>query len=231
MMADRARRYERRFRQRQGVTEDAMRLIAERGAVVQGGPFAGMRYPADLIADVDTPRGKLLGSYEHEIQQPFMAALRRGVRTFIDVGCADGYYAVGMPVADHQITSYAFDLASSARRLCFEVALINAVESRVRIGRRFSTPALESIDPRDGIMLCDIEGAEADLFDPQLVARLDATTVLIEVHETGRPGLSDYLRRTFDKTHVISRVEQASRESGLQEFRPPELHWLVCDPI
>src|ERR1039458_8198220 len=115
LMADRARRYERRFRHQQGVTAAAQRLIEDGGAAVRSGPFAGMLYPPNRIADVDSPSAKLLGVYEREIQGAFADALEHGVSTMVDIGCADGYYAVGMPFASSAVTSYAFDLASSAR--------------------------------------------------------------------------------------------------------------------
>lgn len=231
LMANRARRYEREFRRRQGIVADALILIGNGPAVVRSGPFAGMRYPPDRIADVDTPGAKLLGTYEREIRRPFAEALRRGVRTFVDIGCADGYYAVGMAFASQELTTFAYDLASSARRLCREVAQANGVASRVHVHGRFTGAVINELDLSGALVLCDIEGSEADLFsDSVLLKRLCGTTVVIEVHETNHPGLSDWLDDRFARSHAVEHVYQQRRSHGLEEFRPPELHWLICEP-
>src|SRR5215204_4418004 len=64
--------------------------------VVQEGPFAGMRY---LSETRDPILPKLVGSYEAEIQPWIRAAITQRYRRVIDVGCAEGYYAVGMALA------------------------------------------------------------------------------------------------------------------------------------
>jgi hypothetical protein len=237
LLADRARRYERDLRERHGVGEIARQLIGDAPMVVRDGPFCGLRYPEGRVADIDAPVAKLLGTYERELHPVFGAALARGVDTFIDVGSADGYYAVGLPTADRRITTYAFDLSRSARELCAEVARLNDVRGQVRIGKRFSSSSLSSIEPDGALMLCDIEGTEAALFEPGLVRRLRLTTVVIEVHEHVVPGLSDQLCSVFAPTHTVRRIEQAPREvsHGLppiafSEFRPSGQDWLVCEP-
>ena len=65
---------------------------------------------------------------------------------------------------------------------------MNGVAHRVNISRRFSERSLPTVDLSGALVLCDIEGAEADLFTPTLVKRLLASTVVIEVHEDVRPG-------------------------------------------
>jgi hypothetical protein len=233
-MADRARRFERGWRQRHGITDAATRLVGARGGVaeVSAGPFAGMRYPVDRLADVDTPVGKLMGVYEVEIYAPFEKAIAGGTETFIDIGCADGYYAVGMPYASPKITTHAFDLAKSANHLCREVAQLNDLGRRVRIGRRFSIKTLDRIAPEGALMLCDIEGAEADLFGRALVGRLAATTVVIEVHEDVRPGIGAALRSLFEASHEVEFVTQrpVADDPAVAENRSPLVRWLVATP-
>jgi hypothetical protein len=237
LMADRARRYERDFRERQGVTVIARELVGSGPMEVQAGPFTGMRYPSDRVADIDAPVAKMLGTYEQELRNVFTEALADELRTFVDVGCADGYYAVGMPYADRRLMSYAFDLSPSARDLCRVVARINALEDRVRIGTRFTARSLDVIDDPDALLLCDIEGAEGALFDANLVGRLSRAIVVIEVHEKDDPSMSARLRDCFDPSHTVDRVNQQPRETlrglpplAFEENRPQTLHWLVCRP-
>jgi hypothetical protein len=245
-MADRVRRYERHVRAREGVTEIAERLLNGEPPVVRGGPFAGLRYPRDRIADIDVPVAKLLGVYEREIATVFEDAIGRGTSTFVDVGCADGYYAVGMALASPRLTTHAFDIARSARALCTDVAAINHLAGRVIVEDRFSIASLDGLEMHGALMLCDIEGAEHTLFDGPLVARLRHTFVAIEVHEHAVPGLSEHLRGAFAATHTHRAVGQAKHRPedfedlpltpaeiaiALRENRPASLHWLVFDPL
>jgi hypothetical protein len=232
-MANRARRYERDYRARQGITTAAERLASEQGAIVSAGPFVGLRYPADRLADVDTPVGKLTGVYEEEIHQPFEAAIARGVTTFLDVGCADGYYAVGMPYRSPGLITHAFDLSADARELCRRVARINDLEDRVNVGKRFSARSLDNLNTDGALMLCDIEGGEVRLFDRELVRRLTNTTVVIEVHEDFRPGAGSDLTSRFAGSHSVRMVAQREtiKRPVLAEYRPPLLHWLVAEPL
>ncbi|MDA8069763.1 MAG: hypothetical protein M0T77_14320 [Actinomycetota bacterium] len=231
-MADRARSYEQALRLRLGIAEQATQWVQLNGRVVQAGPFAGMRLIVERLVEIDAPVARLLGVYEREIWAPFEAAVKREVPIFIDVGCADGYYAVGMPFASPSTTCYAYDLARSARDLCEATAAVNGVSNRVKVGSRFSERTLLSVDPVGALMLCDIEGAEADLFTPTLVRRLAEATVVIEIHEDIRPGLGMELTRRFTPTHRVETVNQAAMERSLamNENRPPLLHWLVATP-
>jgi len=244
-MANRARRYERGLRGREGVTALAERLLGGREAVVRAGPFAGMRYPPRRLGDVDAAVAKLLGVYEREIAWVFERAIAQRVPAFIDVGCADGYYGVGMACASPATTTYAFDLAPSARELCATTAAFSGVAPRVRIGRRLTHAALAALPTDGALVLCDIEGAEVELLDAHAARLLARAVVVVEVHEDQRPGAGERLRAAFARTHDATAVAQQPRAErpaalhgfspqelacALHEFRDPRLHWLVLEP-
>lgn len=244
-MADRARRYEREVRRREGVTVAAERLLDGRAPIVQAGPFAGLRYPADRIADIDAVVAKLLGVYEREIAWVFKRALASKVPTFIDIGCADGYYAVGMAQASQATTTFAYDLSSTARELCSETAIASSAQERMRIGKRFSLETLASLPVDGALVLCDIEGGEVELLDSTAAVALAPCVVVVEVHEDTRPGAGDELQAAFALTHRAVTVRQQPRSDvperlagwsaderarALREFRGPRLHWIVFEP-
>src|SRR4051794_32047012 len=122
LMAERARKYEVGVREREGITGLAHRI----DPVVQVGPFTGLRYPDDRLAEVDAPVAKFLGVYESEIAYVFEG----DYSVFVDVGCADGYYVAGM--ARRGVRSVGFDIARSARELCTALAALNGVDVTVR---------------------------------------------------------------------------------------------------
>jgi predicted RNA methylase len=243
--ANRARRYEREVRASGGVTAAAERLLAGQEPTVQAGPFAGMKYPPDRIADIDASATKLLGTYELEIAWVFERALKSNVTTFLDIGCADGYYAVGMAYASPTITTYAYDLASSARELCAATAVASGAEGRVRIAKCFRRETLANLAVEEALVLCDIEGGEVELLDSRVAAALRCCVVVVEVHESQRRGAGARLREVFATTHDVITVAQrprvdipgpleswsaAERTVALSEFRDPDLHWLVFEP-
>ena len=60
----------------------------------QSGPFAGMSCISEAICSSLVP--KLLGSYESELHQVLNQILETDYQNVIDIGCAEGYYAVGL---------------------------------------------------------------------------------------------------------------------------------------
>ena len=245
-MADRARSYEREYRIRHGITGLGERLASSTDATVRSGPFAGLRYPADRLADVDAPVAKLVGCYEQEIADIFADALGGGVRTFVDVGSADGYYAVGMAVRNPLLTTYAYDLSRSARRLCAAVAALNGVADRVRLGRRCDARELRGLPLEGALMLCDIEGGEAEFFDARTVgpAAPHPRRRRSPRRGPGRTGAQASRTPSSRRTRPAS-CPRESREPddarldgwtaaelalGMTESRRPEDHWLDLVP-
>lgn len=225
MMANRARRYERDLRERQDITAVAERM----DPVVQAGPFAGLRYPPERLADVDAPVAKLQGVYEREIIDVFASAV--GCPLFVDIGAADGYFAVGMAHASRATVVHAYDIARSARELCATVARLNSAEQRVIIRRRFTRKDLAELDLTGALVLCDIEGGERRLFDGALAAQLAPARVVIEVHEFAVPGTNAHLQRVFAPTHSMRVIHQQERDErpGF-ETKHADLHWVDMTP-
>ena len=88
-------------------------LLPQLGDRVVAGPFAGMTYPPDSAEGYFVP--KLLGCYEQELH-PALAQFCQGrPGTVLNIGCAEGYYAVGLARALPNVTIYAWDIAPNAR--------------------------------------------------------------------------------------------------------------------
>lgn len=240
--AARARRYESKLRADRGITALAERYVTAHGSTTSGGPFRGLRYPPDRLAEVDAPVAKLVGAYEQELASIFTEAAVEGLG-LVDVGCADGYYAVGYPLIAPGATSYAYDIAGSARRLCRTLARLNGVEDRVRIGSRVD---LEQLPPDAGLMLVDIEGAEVELLTADSVRSLGGIRIVIEAHEDERPGAVAHLTEVLAPTHDVRTVRRSPRrpqdfpalggwsaedaQRALDELRAPRQVWLDCRP-
>src|SRR6478752_2830493 len=88
-------------------------FVAQHGAKILGGPFAGMEYVSVATEGALVPR--LLGSYESELHPHLQAFAEEGLDCVIDVGCAEGYYAVGLARMMPDVAVHAYDIDEKAR--------------------------------------------------------------------------------------------------------------------
>ncbi len=211
VMAERAHRHQQGLHAASGHLAAAERFVELFGSQVRRGPFAGMTYEPGRMLSLQ----KLLGIYEHELHDWIESALARRPRTFVDIGASDGYYAVG--VARRGVPVEAFESGRSARRRIAELARANGVSVNVRATATAARVRALALDA--AFVLSDCEGAEDDIFDQVTVDALRTATVIIEVHETMRPGTERRLRRRFDATHHCERAIPADRDpSGYPEL-------------
>jgi hypothetical protein len=206
VMADRAHRHQQALHEEWGLSTISDDLVAAHGDRVVRGPFAGMRYPSDRIGSIP----KRLGAYELELHGWLNEALAAPPARFVDIGAADGFYAVG--IALRGIPVEAFEMARTARHQLTELAELNGTE--VAVHGRASVDALGRMDFDDALVLSDCEGAEVDLFAPEVVDRLRSATVIVEVHESLRPGAGALLRERFAATHEVDVAPSVRREAA-----------------
>jgi len=240
LMADRAHQHQRELHREMGLYSLAEQLVRNHGDRVLRGPFAGMRYPAERLHSVP----KRIGVYESELHPWFKAALLRRPLRFIDIGAADGYYAVGCALKGLPVD--AFELAPSARRELRELSVLNSVTVNT-LGRAKAT-RLRAMDLNRALVLSDCEGAEIAIFEEKTVRALSTAIVIIEVHEDIRPGATEILRGRFDQTHICSYTEPhrrtastlgsdpldglstPERERAVSEMRNGQTPWLMFEP-
>jgi hypothetical protein len=214
--------------------------------VVRHGPFKGLKYPGEQ-ALCSTLVPKLLGSYERELHPIWEGILQRGYVNVLDIGCAEGYYAVGLALALPEARVWAFDANPDALRLCRAMAELNGVAERVQLKGGCSEALLRTM-PLSGrtLVLSDCEGYERQLFTPAVCRHLTAHDVLIEAHDFKDFTLSQLLQERFRESHtveIISSVQDACRPqiysyaelarfdrdtqiSLLAELRPTQMEWL-----
>ncbi|MEX2407736.1 MAG: hypothetical protein WD489_01385, partial [Rhodovibrionaceae bacterium] len=141
-------------------------LVQQAGKSVQGGPFKGMEFLGSVTEGCTAP--KLLGCYESELQPHIKGAIRRGYDRVVNIGSAEGYYAVGMALRLPEAEVRAYDIDEKAQAACRKLAERNGVSARVKIGGEFRGEDFDALAEEGGrnLVLCDIEGAERDLLDP-----------------------------------------------------------------
>jgi SAM-dependent methyltransferase len=183
--------------------------VARYGHSVQAGPFIGMKYVNRATGSTATP--KLVGSYECELH-PWIARLcSQSYDRIVDIGCAEGYYAVGLARQIPSATVVGFDLDPLSRELCAEMARLNNVADRVSIQGKCTAKSLSDAITGRTLIISDCEGFELDLLDPVASPRLKSADMLVELHDVFRPGLTVTLRRRFESTHHFELVSTQPR--------------------
>ena len=206
-----AARYEAMFRE----------LVLE--LTVRSGPFQGMKYPgAEAAGSALIP--KLLGSYERELHPMIGRLIAKGYDDVIDVGCAEGYYAIGMAMRLPGARIHAYDTSETARDLCSAMARLNGVADQVSV-QTTCTPETLITFPQRGrtLVIVDCEAYEKVLFTPAVRDALKNCDLLIEMHDFLDVTISTELEALFRSTHELTNVLSVDDIQKAKHYPYPEL--------
>jgi hypothetical protein len=206
-------------------------FVAWHGLQVSGGPFAGLRYP-DASATSLIP--KLLGAYERELHAAVERAVAERPKLIVNVGAADGYYAVGLARRCPDAAVHAFEADARERELLARVAAANGVA--IRIEGAAAVGDLRALSGGRALAVIDCEGCEATLLDPDRVPLLRTATIVVELHDFAVPG--DGVVARFASTHDVTLIptgaqppeRSSSLALALSEYRPGPMRWAVMFP-
>jgi hypothetical protein len=215
------------------------------------GPFKGMLYPEfKSVGSAIAP--KVLGSYERELHQILEEICLNDYSEIVDVGCAEGYYAVGLAMRLPKAKVFAFDTDDDAIRLCKQMAQMNKVAERLIIGSFCDAKVLQSIPyTKRALIISDCEGYEKQLFTKDTVPTLANHDLLIEVHDFLDIEISSVIRQRFEGTHSIKTIRSIDditkahtyeydelkkysldvRRRFFAENRPHIMEWLYMTPL
>jgi precorrin-6B methylase 2 len=214
--------------------------------VVQNGPFKGMIYP-DAKSAGSAIYPKLIGSYESELNTYIELACKRQYSDIIDIGCAEGYYAIGLALRNPKSKITAYDTNEKARKLCKEMAIANQVENRVDIKSAIFMEDILNLNS-DGkiLIISDCEGYEKELFNERTTNKLKNCDLIIEMHDNVDIDISTNFYNLFKITHdvivvkSIDDMEKAktynflpkdvslSAKKIIYSERPFIMEWLIC---
>ena len=115
-----------------GVRLDRIVYAGLRGRIIAG-PFQGMKYLDASSGSALVP--KLVGAYELEILPWIERLLARRYDCLVDVGAAEGYYAVGFAFRTRRnpMPIYAYDCNPEAQHLLRQLAKINGLTERITL--------------------------------------------------------------------------------------------------
>ena len=190
-------------------------LISRENTKIHRGPFSGMEFLSESSEGCHV--AKLIGTYEQPLHLYIDTLTKTPYEKVINIGCAEGYYAVGLALRMQNTKIFAYDTNLKAQDACVELAKKNGVSDRVSVFGELKpedfTPALLE----NSIIFCDIEGAEINLLNPEIAPALQDVDIIVESHECLVPGITKALKDRFEKTHDV----QELADDGMRGIENP----------
>ena len=213
---------------------------------VMGGPFEGLFYVEVAVGSAIHP--KIIGSYERELNAAIEAVIARAgaYSMLVDIGGAEGYYAVGLARRCPALRVQVFEGEARGRELCQQMARANGVQDRLTIEGYCDVPALQRALAPNALVICDCEGSEVDLLVPDQVPALASAELIVELHPFVRAGATETILARFRATHEATLIDSGQRapadypvlqslrprdqKQALSEQRPQSMQWVWLRP-
>jgi hypothetical protein len=189
------------------------------GDQIQEGPFKALKYKLRSVGSVLTP--KLIGTYEHELAQFFTKDFLNGYKQFIDIGSAEGYYVCGVRYLNTAIEIVAFESESKGRKQIKKNLELNKLysENDIKILGECNSSNLNTNIKSDTLILCDIEGYEYVLLDPNIVSKLNDCDIIVELHHDINPLISSIMMERFKTSHDIISINKSNKQELVTNFK------------
>jgi SAM-dependent methyltransferase len=194
------------------------------------GPFQGMNYIKTSWGSALGP--KLIGSYELELHNAINEISKRGYTRILDIGCAEGYYAVGMARKCKEAEVIAYDIMSRPLSLARQLAAINRINN-ITFRTECNSNELASFKGEKTFVICDCEGAEEFLLNPNNCPELYQYDYLVELHAHLVPSVTELFQKWYSDTHEIKWITPKKRTSEMKHIKglPREIRKCAVDEI
>ena len=194
------------FRNRMSKRHASNEILAGpfKGGLARTGSWSGRQYlPAQIS-----------GSYELEAVETI--ASRQPFERVVDLGAAEGFYALNIVDLGFCKEMIAFEEDDLAKELLLgEAEARNLADSPTKfkvLGRATEDSlgeALEGSPNGRNLLISDIEGGEFEIFSPSIISQLQAFDLIIEVHSTEQSAINDQIEK-FLPSHEVRFAKRVS---------------------
>ena len=226
-------------------------LLKKYNYTVAHGAFKGMKLNKKLWWSKNDRITQTLGIYEEHILKKITHFAKSGTSTLIDVGAADGYFAVGMAYSNICQKVYAFEIEKEGRDRLLENANANKCNNKIKVFGKADVESISKIIKGEDkvIVLIDIEGGEYELFNEDMLTVLRGNYVICELHPwmvDGGDSLQikllskaseqfnvELIKRDTYRPNMFSEFDNLSDEERLiavGEGREKNMQWMVLTP-
>lgn len=189
--------------------------------LVQSGPFEGMKLMRETSWKDTRLAPLLLGSYEEELQGELERQIKRLEKLaspkITVVGCAEGYYAIGLKRRLPNANVFIVDPDEKAIEISLRAAFANKVQLIINAPPEIY---LENTD----FLLIDAEGAEIFYLDPTKYPSLLQANVIVELHnfpatkDAPAQNTDSILLDRFRGSHRINMILEGPRNPNKYKF-------------
>ena len=215
------------------------------------GPFKGMKLSEDVWWSKNDRITQTLGIYEEHVLNKLIFFSREGSKRFIDIGAADGYFAVGMAFSKTYPEVYAFEIEPKGQERIKQNATRNSCRTSVNVYGEANIASLKKLINKEfkSTLLIDIEGAEYNLLNTEMLSLLSGNYIICELHpwlvDNGDELQRNLLERASKKFHVelifretyapnlfpeFNDLSDGERLVAVGEGRGKNMQWLVLTP-
>ena len=193
---------------------------------VKNGLFKGLKFN-HIKPTGSSVYAKLLGSYELELEPVLKSMLTQNFTHLVNVGCDEGYYAVGMARSLPGLNVIAFDCNKNAQEKCKSLAAVNNVQQQVVVKTCFAENEITGIqNAGKTLFIIDCEGCEDNIITQTLIAEFATASFIIELHYQQVPEILEKLQEMLTSTHSITLVKALSDHERILQYRFAELEGL-----
>ena len=213
---------------------------------VVSGPFENMKLPDQNSWGSGDVVPKSLGCYEAELHGAVETAIGRTPDLVINVGCAEGYYAIGLARRMPGTRVHAFDIDPQAQAVCRAAARDNGVHRSIAVAGECTAEHLTALaaGAERPLIVIDCEGAEMQLLAEAAMPHLAHADLIVECHDFLDRAITPTLTERLTPTHAVELILEGPRHPtafeflqplstldrwlAVCEFRPETMHWLAC---
>ena len=201
--------------------------------IVQYGIFKNLKMNHDISWGRGDIASKIYGFYENKIQQK-LKDINNPI--LIDIGAADGFFAIGSLKSKICEFCYAFEETKKSRENLFKTAQINNVQNKLSIIGKATKDNFFSLLPSEinfskVTILCDIEGGEFDFFSDEILKTIKYSNIIIEIHKNHNKNLEivllERVKKYFNVSVIIDNDKNFENVSELHTLNDIDRN-LIC---
>lgn len=211
-------------------------LYEKTGSQIYFGPFSGLKIPPELKPELTV--AEILGFYESCLFDVWGRLAGRKTDHIMMIGGSHGYYSAGLSYLLQPEQNHVFETNFDSH---FHIKQWT-VHNNILMPNLYGTATEEIMAdwklPID-VIICDCEGGELSLINPQKFPWQKSCDLLVEVHPFYGENLLGTLIKRFKKTHKITiiyddfsedqKIMQALTGFGLEKLKydnHPSHRWI-----
>ena len=203
--------------------------------IVQNGVFKNLKINKDVTWGRGDIASKIYGFYENKIQEK-LKEIKKPI--LIDIGAADGFFAIGCLYSKLSKYCYAFEQNEISRLALHKTAEINKVANQISIMGKVDNQSFLSSLPNDlelskTVILCDIEGEEYNFFSETILKKLKKCNLIIEIHNESsnskETALLKLTKKYFNVNVLLDNNKDMSEINILHNLNDIDRNLISCE--